>query len=190
MSDSFDDRSRYSQFPNGVGVESDGDGRGSLRVKTGGYSDILDVVLSLDTNIYADGDVLAATQEIANAVRGAAGKILPLSIQVVDEDDQGTGLDLLFFRTNVSIGNENAAFSIDDAGSRNLLGWVRIAATDFTDWGVFRTATLKNSDSAWHMGLLEAAAESTSIFVAAIVRSGTPTYSASGIRLKISVVQD
>jgi hypothetical protein len=159
-------------------------------LKNVGYSDVLDVTLSLDTNIYADGDVLAATQEIASAVRIAAGRALPLSLQVVDEDDQGTALDLLFFRSNISIGSENAAFSIDDAGSRDLLGWVRVAATDFTDWGAFRTATIKNSDAAWHMGLWEAAAAATSIYVAAIVRSGTPTYSASGIRLKISVVQD
>ncbi len=53
----------------------------------------------------------------------------------MDEDDQGVALDLLFFRSNISVGAENGAYSIDDAGSRDLLGWVRVVAGDFTDWG-------------------------------------------------------
>ena len=40
-----------------------------------GESSVLDVTLSLDTNAYSDGDVLAATQEIANAVRVPGGQV-------------------------------------------------------------------------------------------------------------------
>ena len=151
--------------------------------------DVKDVILTLDTSQYGSGDVLAATQEVTNVMETAGGTRTLSGIQVVDEDDQGGAFDLLFFRSNVSIGTENAAFSIDDAGSREFLGWVSIAAADFTDWGGFRSAFIHSSAAAFKIGMLEAAAGSKSIFIAAISRD-TKTYSASGIRVKLCLFGD
>lgn len=152
-------------------------------------ADLIDAQLVLDTSIYASGDVLAITALLSSVARVNDGKVLPWHIQIVDEDDQGQGLDLLFFRSNVSIGTLNNAFSIADAGSRDLLGWVSIAAGDWTDWGGFRTANIKYTDSGWHMGLWEPVSGSRDIYFAAISR-GTGTYTASGLRLKIAVDQN
>jgi hypothetical protein len=152
--------------------------------QVGSPGDVIDVTLSLDTNAYVSGDVLADTQAVATAVRVAAGRAVLQSVTVIDEDDQGTAFDLVFFSANVSLGTENAAASISDADARNCLGFVSIATTDFIDLGGVRIATKTG------IGLvLEAAAASTTLYVGAISR-GTPTHSASGLRLKLGMLWD
>lgn len=146
--------------------------------------DILEVTLSLDTSAYADGDVLAATQEIASALRenGATGTIT--SLVVCDKDDQGVALDVVFLQTNVAIGTENAAVSATDAAADEVLGIVEVAAGDYVD--------LVNAQVAPKHGLnipVKAASDSTSLFVAAISR-GTGTYTASGITLKVGITRN
>lgn len=141
---------------------------------------IVPVILSLDTGIYADGDVLADTQVISGAARDNGGPCSLESVQVLDEDDQGVALDLLFLDANVSIGTENAAPSVTDANARNILGLISIAAADYKDLGASRIATVHS------IGLvLKAATGSRDLYIAAITRGGTPTYTASGIRLRL-----
>lgn len=154
----------------------------------GGHSEILDVTLSLDTNIYASGDVLAATQAITNAVRVSGGTAIVTMVEVFDDDDQGGALDILFFRSNVDIGTENAAYAITDAEMIERCGWVRVIGTDYEDWGDQRSATLKMNDAGFKASILKPTT-GTSIYVAAISRDAK-TYSASGIKLKIHVLQD
>jgi hypothetical protein len=138
---------------------------------------ICDFTLSLDVNIYSSGDVLAATQEIASAVVSAAGKALLISVVLNDKDDQGGALDLVFLRTNVSIGAENDAVSVSDANADEILGIVQVAAGDWLDLGGCRVATIPAS----RCGIeLTAGAASTSIYLAVISRDAK-TYSASGI---------
>jgi hypothetical protein len=157
--------------------------------KVGTPADLVDCTLVLDTAQYGSGDVLAITALLPNMARVIDGKINPWAIEVTDEDDQGQPFDLLFFRSNVSIGTINNAFSIDDAGSRDLLGFVRIAATDYEDWGGFRSAFVKVGDSGWKMGLCEPVTGARDLYVAAVSR-GTGTYTTSGLKLKISVAQN
>lgn len=180
-----------------------GDGTVSVRValadvatpdahigQVGGHSAIIDVTLSLDTSAYASGDVLAATQEVTNVVRVNGGTAVLDLVSLRDEDDQGLALDLLFFDQDTDIGAENAAFDITDAESRNLLGWVRIVAADYEDWGGFRNATIKRGDAAFKASVLKpSSGETRSIWIAAVTR-GAPTHTASGIRLRLHVFQD
>lgn len=156
--------------------------------QVGGHSAILDVTLSLDTNIYASGDVLAATQAITNAVRVSGGTAIVTMVEVFDDDDQGGAFDILFFRSNVDIGAENGAFAITDAEMIERCGWVRVIGTDYEDWGDQRSATLKMNDAGFKASILKPTT-GTSIYVAAISRDAK-TYSASGIKLKIHVLQD
>lgn len=147
-----------------------------------GLADLIDVTLSLDTLIYAAGDVLADTQALANAVRVNGGRAILQSLTVVDEDDQGQPLDLVFFGATQSLGIENAAVSITDLAARDILGIVPVVAADFIDLGGVRTATLRNVGL-----LLEAAAASRDLFVGAISR-GTGTYTLNGLRLRLGLL--
>lgn len=145
-------------------------------------ADSATVTLSLDTSAYATGDVLAATQEIADVVPSVGDATALHSLVILDKDDQGQGLDIVFLDANVPLGTENAAPSITDANAAHVLGIVSVAAADFVDLGGCRVATLSG------IGLvLQPAADSRSVYVAAISR-GTGTYTAAGIDLRLGFI--
>lgn len=142
---------------------------------------ILDVTLTLDTNIYASGDVLSDTAEIASAVLSNGGIAKLVSVTILDEDAQSGALDLVFLDSNVSLGTKNAAVDITDANARKVLGIIEVAAEDYV--------SLVGSTVASKTGInlmLKAAAAATSLYVSAISRDAK-TYTAAGIRLKIGI---
>lgn len=138
----------------------------------------VDVTLSCDTGVLAAGEVIADSQEIAGFFRKAGEAVELKSITLIDEDDQGTAVDLIFMRALGVVGTENSTPSISDANSREIVGRVSIAAADFTDLGGAREATKVS------VGLILKGA-ATSLWVAAITRSGTPTYTAAGLKLRL-----
>lgn len=146
-------------------------------------SELVEVTLTLDTLIYAAGDVLSDAAEVIGAVRLKGGRGILESVVVIDEDDQGAAMDLHFFASNVSLGTKNAAPNISDADLRQSLGHVEVLTSHYKDLGGGREATIRS------VGLfVEAAAGSTSIYVQAIT-AGTPTHSVNGVRLKLGFVQ-
>lgn len=144
--------------------------------------DILEVTLTLDTNAYASGDVLADTQEITNGVTARRGLGMLQSLVLVDEDDQKQDIDVLFFSALASLGTENSTPSITDANAREYLGKVEVAAADYDDLGGVAVVSVSN------IGLILRAAAGTSLYVGAICRSGTPTYTASGLKLRLGII--
>ena len=149
--------------------------------QVGGNAKLIPLTLSIDTNIYADGDVLADTQELASALRVAAGSGYINQIRVNDKDDQGQPLDILILQTNVSIGTENLAVSISDANSDQIIARIQVYSSDYYDLGGVKIAY-----PAMNPILIEAAAASTSLWIAVVSR-GTGTYSASGITLLFGI---
>jgi hypothetical protein len=145
----------------------------------------VDFTLTLDTNVYASGDVLAATQAVADVFRLAGVTATLQSIVLNDKDDQGGALDLVFLRSNVAIGTENAAVSITDANADEILGIVSVVAGDWTDLGSCKVATICDS----RVGFLLNATSGTSLYLAAISRDAK-TYSANGITGKLGVQRD
>lgn len=144
---------------------------------------MVEVTLSLDTSAYSSGDVLADTQEVASAVRSDGGYGRVVGVTVLDKDDQAQGLDLVFMRTNKSLGTENSALTMSDADAEELLGTVEVASGDYVD--------LTNNQIAMLGDLwvpVKADTSSTSIFMGAISR-GTGTYTASGIVVKVFIEQ-
>lgn len=150
-----------------------------------GASDVIVVTLSTDTSAYADGDVLADTQAISNAVRANGGRAILQDVTILDKDDQGAAMDLVFLNANNSLGTENAAPNISDTNAEAIDGFVSIATTDYIDLGGCKVACVKN------IGLmLEATGASTTLYIGAITRGGTPTYSASGLIVKLKLLWD
>jgi hypothetical protein len=145
-----------------------------------------DVTLSLDTSVYANGDLLADSQIVDGAVRVADGTGVIESISVLDEDDQTAyAFYLVFFSANVSMGTENAAPTMADADARNFLGAVSFATADAID--------LVNSKVYQKNGLrvpIKAASGTDDIYMAAVVITGTPTHTASGVRVRLGIRQD
>ena len=154
---------------------------GETHIGQVGASDtVVTLTASLDTSAYADGDVLFDTQELTNAVRTSGGVVILQSITVLDKDDQGAEMDLVFLDANTSLGTENAAVTIADADAEDILGIVNVST--YTDLVNSQIATVTG------IGLEMKADASTSLWVAGITR-GTPTYTAAGLIIKFAFLR-
>jgi hypothetical protein len=160
--------------------------------EVGTPGDVVAVTLSVDTSAYADGDVLADFQEVTNFVRTNGGRALIQSLTVLDKDDQGVAMDIFTTPSAISLGTENSAPSITDTNAEGVQcvrppgNTYSIEASDYKDLGGCKLATVSN------IGLLVEALGTTghekSIYIGAITRGGTPTYSASGLILRFGLL--
>lgn len=147
-------------------------------------TDVKDVTPVLDTNAYADNDVLFVPIVIPGAFREPGGIRVLQSIVVLDGDDQAVDMDLVFFNASATLGTINAAVSISDADAAKIIGYVRLVAADDAN-------DLINSYVYAKSGIgqvLKAASGQTDLYVAGIVRSGTPTFSAAGMKIKLGFI--
>ena len=145
---------------------------------------VRNLTLSLDTSIYANNDLLADTQELANAVKVNDGWGTIQSLTVIDQDDQGQVFDVWVLDSNVTFGTENSAPSISDANAVYILGKIPVAAADYVDLGGVKVASIRN------IGLpIKPVDGGTSIYVAVTNGTGTPTFTAAGVKLRFGIVQ-
>jgi hypothetical protein len=142
---------------------------------------MIDVTLSLDTSAYASGDLLADTQAVTGYTTVVGTTSYLQSLTVIDEDDQKVAFTVVFLSSNVSLGTENAAPSISDANGREILGTVSVGTADYVDLGGVSVASIKN------IGLTLNGP--TGLWVAVVNSTGTPTYTASGVRLRLGFVR-
>lgn len=145
--------------------------------------DVIDVTFTLDTSAYADGDLLAETQSMTGVARVNAGVVILESVTIIDEDDQGQALTLIFLDANNTLGSENSAPSISDANARNILGFVRVTAGDYIDLGGVRIACVRGIALE-----MKAAAGTTTMYIGAVI-NGAATYTASGLKLKLGFLR-
>jgi hypothetical protein len=138
------------------------------------------VTLSLDTNIYASGDLLAEAQEVAGVALVSGGEAELVSLMVIDEDDQGAAFDVYLTSVSTTWGSENSAPTVSDAAARSILAHIPIATADYKDLGGVKIAQPR---IAQNIGVVCTTSGGTSLYVAVVNGSGTPTYTASGVRL-------
>ena len=147
----------------------------------------LDDVITIDatpsTDALAEGDVAFATQEVAGFSTAADITSILQSIVVADVDDQGIGIDLIFFNANTSLGTENSAPDIDDTEAQTIIGRVQVGAGSFYDLGANRVACV------YGIGLPMKAGTGGSIWMAGIAR-GAPTYAGGHIYIKLGVLRN
>jgi hypothetical protein len=112
------------------------------------------------------------------------GSVLILkSITVLDKADQKVALWFVFLNASTSMGTENSAPNISDTNAENILAVVPIATTDYVDIGTSAMATKECSVS------LKLASGTTSLFVAIVNSTGTPTYAASDLVVKFGFLR-
>lgn len=152
----------------------------------GGLTRLFDVTLAVDAgNAYASADVITDTQKLASFFRDVDQTGMLMSIAVIDEDDQKAAFDVYFLNGSGAMGTINSGASVSDADARKFMGWVPIATGDYKDLGGVSVAMIKNI---WLP--IKAAASTLDLYVAVINGAGTPTYTASGLKLRISAVLD
>lgn len=138
------------------------------------------VTITLDTSAYASGDLLADAQAITSAALATAGVVELVSVVVVDEDDQGVAFNIFVTSSSTSWGTENSAPTISDATARSILAVIPIATADYYDLGGVRVAQPRIAQS---IGAICTTAGAADLYVAIVNGSGTPTYSATGVKV-------
>lgn len=150
-----------------------------------GASDtVVTVTPTLDTNVYASGDLLFDSTEITNAVRANGGHSILESITVIDKADQGVAFTLLFANAATDFGTLNNAPDPDDTEAATVIGFVPVAIGDYVDLGGARVACVRN------IGLmLKAGGATTSLYIAGVNGTGTPTYGASELVFQLGFLR-
>lgn len=141
----------------------------------------IDVTLSLDTNIYASGDLLADAQIIAACTPGDDIATTLETITVIDQDDQKAAFDIYITNLAASWGSENSAPSISDANALGIIGRkIPIAVSDYTDLGGVSVAGVDGIGK-----VCIPVTGSDDLYIAVVNGAGTPTYTASGIKIRL-----
>lgn len=148
--------------------------------------DWIQVTPTLDTAIYASGDLLFDVVTITSAALATGGAVELVSVVVTDEDEQNQAIDLYIVNASTSWGTINNAVAATDAISRTVQAYIPIVAADFKDIGgagVAMPTTSKN------IGIVCETSGSANLYLVGILRSGTPTYTASGIKVSLGFRQ-
>ena len=132
------------------------------------------------------GDVIFQADELPNMVSVDAGTCMVHSIGVLDDDDNGQAIDIVFMDTTGLLDAGDDGGSIDAADGvipDAIIGVVSI--TTYFDGIAWKYGYKTN------IGLvLKAPSASKSIYVAAVNRGSTATWTAAGLRLQIGVIKD
>lgn len=142
---------------------------------------------TLDTAIYAAGDVLFATAPITNACRANDIPAILQSLVAIDKTKQNPAIDLLFYSSNVTSAAANAANNLSDTDQINLCGRVSIAAADWTTYA--NNSVLTYSGSKAPNAMLAPASGTTIVYIVGILTAGTPTFALGDLMFKFGMVQ-
>ena len=139
---------------------------------------VYDITPVLETSALADNDVFFVPIEIPMVFdKGLPRKLV--SVVVLDGDDQDSDFDLFFFSATVTLGTLNSAVSISDADAAKALGCVSITAAANSNDLINSRLFVKSAIDLVMQGT------TNSLWVGGVVRSGTPTYTASGMKIKL-----
>lgn len=135
---------------------------------------------SLNTDSHADGDVVAAVEELADwSVENGAGTILE-SLVLVDIADKGADLDLIFLNASGSIGAESAAFAMADAVAATVIGFLNVPAAAYVCDGTNNQVAVVTGINQ----IMHPAAGTTSIWCGIIADAAVQYATASDITIK------
>ena len=156
-------------------------------------STIISVSPTLDTNAYAQNDVLFTATEIPSCVIGLGGCSKLVAMYVIDKSNTDSDIDFYFSEGNTALGTINATADISDANlvNNNICGVARLDANQASvgagldNARIFQvmplTGTSEDSNATM---LLQSADDKSSVFVQGILTSATtPTYANGDIQL-------
>lgn len=159
---------------------TDGDGRQITPVAAVGSTKTITVTPPLDTSAYASGDHVGGLMTFAGAFRatGAGGTLH--AIEIIDGASQSASLDLFIFDQSVTPNADNTPFHVTDADMAKLVGVVAS--------GAYYSAASNCATVMRGLGL-SIAGVSTSLY-GLLCSRGTPTYAASSLTVRLTILQD
>jgi hypothetical protein len=163
------------------------------------YSDfeIIRVTPTLSTDAYAQGDVLFTATEIPNAVIGNAGCSKLVGAYMFDKSDNADDILFVFTEGNTALGTINATANISDADllANNICGISKVdadqaqSAQDIDNSRIHQMLPASVAgENTQDLMLLQAADDTTSVYVQGIlISSTTPTYANGDIQLILHI---
>ena len=150
------------------------------------FDNVVEVDVVTDTAIHAANDVVAQPIELADAVQWNGCGVIT-SCVVTDYDDQGSALNLIFMRSPITVGANNATIAVSDGEVGEILGHVSVAAADYLNMANNQVATVTNC------GLVIEPEVNTgdsdrSIWMA-VSTTGTPTYASARLTIKVGILR-
>lgn len=161
----------------GEQTQLQGDDKGHLKVGSGSGT-VLDFTPVLDTSIYADNDVLFISQILTGVSDIQGGTVRLTNVTLFDGDDQGTEVELFFTTSATTPGTINSALSAADTVFDDIVG--SLLMVTYSDLINSQVCVLTTNQ------IMKCAAASADLYVFGVVRSGTPTYTASGMKIKFA----
>ena len=151
--------------------------------------DLITITPETATSACSAGEVVFQADEVQHMVAVKGGTCILQSITLLDDDDHGQSIDIVFNSGNGLLDASSAGstpIDVDDDSSSvpgGILGVVTIS--NYFDGINWQLGTKEN------IGLvLKAADDTTSIYISAVNRGSEKTWTASGLHLKLGVVKD
>tara|TARA_B100000519_G_C13987433_1_gene317573 strand:+ start:51 stop:569 length:519 start_codon:yes stop_codon:yes gene_type:complete len=154
---------------------------------------IIRVVPALSTDAYAQHDVLFTATEIPHAVSGKGGCSKLVAMYVLDKTNTNSDIHFVFSEGSTALGTINATADISDSdltalginGVCYMDGSQATIGAGLDNARIYQVMPLSGSaEDSNSMLLLQAASDSTSVYVQALLSSGTtPTYAADSLQL-------
>lgn len=158
---------------------------------------IIRVTPTLSTDAYAQGDVLFTATEIPNAVMGLGGCSKLVGGYVFDKSDGADDIFFIFTEGNTAIGTINATANISDADllANNICGLTKMDNDAATSGAHIDNSKIHQmlpasitGENTQDLLLLQAASDSTSVYVQGIMTtSTTPTFADGDIQLILHI---
>jgi len=137
--------------------------------------------------IYAARDALGGLLTFTDAVIAPGEGAEIITVVIIDDDQELCPIDLVLFNQAFTPTVDNAPFAPSDADMQNCIGFINIAATDYSDFSTNSVAAKTSGlRMPYHFNLVSGG---TSLYGQMVVAGGaTPTYTATDdLTIKIVV---
>ena len=153
-----------------------------MGIYPGGH--IVRVTPTVETDAYADADVIHHSTEIPGAVSSRGGVSILQAAYMIDEDSGGVTMNHIFTQKAAVLGTVNATANISHADliTSNVIGVMQTSNSFDTDTDIDNaqitqfSALSGASESPFYPLMVQAEPDSTSIYFGSIFATGGDTY--------------
>ena len=150
------------------------------------FDNVIEVECSTDTAAHAANDVVCQPVELEGAIQPQGCAVIT-SVVVTDYDDQGSALDVLFLRSPIGVGANNATMAISDGEIDEVLGYVSISS--YLDLANNQVGEVRNVGLVVKPADAELDGDSDRSIWMALRTTGTPTYASGRLTVKVGVLR-
>jgi hypothetical protein len=148
------------------------------------FDKVIEITVNVNDAAHAANDVVCQPVELVGVAQ-AEGCAIIQSVVITDYDDQGSALDVLFLRSPITVGANNATMTISDGQVDEILGYVSV--TSYLDLANNQVGEVRN------VGLLiepdpNDGDSDCSVYMA-LRTTGTPTYASGHLTVKVGVLR-